>query len=193
MKVNLHRVKNLVYATIDNFFDKHELSEVLREVIEVERFSLSPDKTQTATNKNKKWLKTGNGVFLDRLYNDNRLCSAILEANRKIFSPEVFKPMEEFDAVFGFLTHSTLDTTLLNYYRKGQEYKPHRDSSKITAITFLLIGENSGGDFYFPDQEETVKVAHNKTVIFPSCVLHSALPTAGDGTRVSIAQFIEGG
>ena len=185
MKINCYRIKNLSYIVVDNFFTPVELEEVLQEIKDLKRFSLPADKTGSVEGK-----KTGTGVFLDLLYGDNRDASAILQANRKLFSDEILLPAEGFDSIFGFVKHSDRDTTLLNYYTEGQEYKAHEDSSRISAVTFLNFGHFTGGDFIFPKQKECVKAKHNRAVLFPGCVTHQALPVKGNGTRVSIVQFI---
>lgn len=190
MKINCYRIKNLSYIVVDNFFTAVELEGVLQEIKDLKRFSLPADKTGSAANPNGEVKRTGTGVFLDGLYKDNRDASAILQANRKLFSDEILLPAEEFDSIFRFVKGSDIDTTLLNYYTEGQEYKAHEDTSRISAVTFLNFGHFTGGDFIFPKQKECVKAKHNRAVLFPGCVTHQALPVCGNGTRVSIAQFI---
>lgn len=190
MEINCYRVKNLSYIVVDDFFTAVELEDVLQEVRDLKRFLLPVDKTGSAVNHNGKVKKTGTGVFLDRLYKDNRDASAILQANRKLFLPEITERAEQLDVVFNFISSSTEDHTLLNYYTANQEYKAHEDASRISAVTFLNFGHFTGGDFIFPKQNECVKAKHNRAVIFPSCTTHQALPVEGNGTRVSIAQFI---
>lgn len=185
MEINCYRVKNLSYIVVDNFFTPVELEEVLQEIKDLKRFSLPANKTGSAEGK-----KTGAGVFLDSLYGDNRDASSILRANRKLFFDEILLPAEEFDSIFRFVKDSDKDTTLLNYYTEGQEYKAHEDTSRISAVTFLNFGHFTGGDFIFPKQNECVEAKHNRAVLFPGCVTHQALPVEGNGTRVSIAQFI---
>ena len=174
---------------MDGFFTEQELVEVVKEIEELKRFSERPKNTYAA-KKDGVELKTGTGVFLDILYEDNRDASAILKGNRKLFSEEIFCPAEEFDSIFGFLKSSNKDATLLNYYTEGQEYKAHQDSSRVSAVTFLKQGSITGGEFCFPEQNVVIEAKHNRTVVFPSCVTHQAMPVQGAGTRVSIAQFV---
>ena len=190
MIINLHRVKNLSFILIDEFFSPEELIEVSQEIVDLKRFSLGGDKTKTALGADGELKKTGTGLFLDDLYVKNRDASAILQASRKLFSKEVTSNCEELDAMFGFIRESNSDCTLLNYYKEGHEYKPHRDTSRISAVTFIREGSFTGGEFYLPEQDIVIEAVNNRTVIFPSCVLHGAHPVRGDGTRISIAQFI---
>lgn len=189
MKLSCYRVKNLSYIIIDDFFSEEELAQVLQEVVDVKRFSLHG--IESATNHVGQSLRSGKSVWLDQLYSENRNASAILQANRKLFSEEITEHAESFDVVFGFIKKSNRDSTLLNYYGSEQEYKPHHDETRISAVTFLEIGKFTGGEFYFPEQNEVIACKHNRTVVFPSCATHAALPIQGEGIRVSIAQFVD--
>lgn len=191
MKISGHRVNNLSYILIDDFFTAQELEAVVKETRDLKRFSLCPEKTGVAFDANKTAKKTGTGLFLDRLYVDNREASDILTANRKIFGPEIQEYAAKFDIIFEYIKWSNNDATLLNYYREGQEYKAHIDDPRISAVTFLREGFFEGGEFSFPEQDVTIDALHNRTVIFPSCTTHSAMPVHGNGTRISIAQFID--
>tara|TARA_R110000796_G_scaffold35765_1_gene91726 strand:- start:125 stop:712 length:588 start_codon:yes stop_codon:yes gene_type:complete len=190
MKITLQRVKNLSFLVVDDFFTAKELQAVEREVKDLKRFLLSGLNTGVSTAENNIPQKTGRGVFLDPLYLENREASAILEGNRKLFSAEFIQTAENFDASFGAIRESNHDSTLLNYYVSGQEYKAHRDGSRVSAVTFLREGNFTGGGFRFPSQGVDIEAVHNRTVVFPGCVLHQALPVHGDGARISIAQFI---
>ena len=190
MKLSCHRVKNLSYILIDDFFDSTELIDVAQEVKYLKKFSLPASKTESAIENNVV-KKTGEGVFLDGVYKDNRESSSILRANRKIFSSELNDYAEQFDSFFSFIRESNFDSSLLNYYTSGEEYRPHIDTSRISVVVFLREGVFNGGDFVFPDQDHIVEAVHNRAVIFPSCAMHAALPVNGEGTRISIVQFID--
>lgn len=190
MDLNFQRVKTLSYIEVQNFFTAEELKHVTKEINDLKRFLLPPDKTNTAVKKGETQ-KNGTGVFLDRLYENERKNSAILTANRKIFNTEFLQKAEEFDSVFNFIRLSNKDITLLNSYNAGQEYKTHYDKTRITCLVFLREGEFEGGEFCFPTQGITMEASHNKAVLFPSCTLHGSFPVTGEGTRFSIAQFID--
>ena len=191
MQVNPRRVKNLSFLIIDDFFTPKELPEVDQEVKDLKRFLQGGLKMGVSIDENQNPKKTGQGVFLDDLYGENRQASAILQANRKLFSKEITQIAENFDAIFGFIGDSNHDSTLLNYYVQGQQYKSHRDSARVSAVTFLREGDFTRGDFRFPSHNIEIECVHNRTIVFPSCVLHQALPVYGDGARISIAQFID--
>lgn len=190
MNITFHRVKNLSYIVVDGFFTAGEAEEITQEVQDLKRFSLCAEKTAVAYDEQQTPKKTGTGLCLDDLYFKNREASAILKANRKIFTQEFVYHVTDFDIVFNFLSGSNKDSTLLNYYQEGQQYRPHVDHARISSVTFLREGAFEGGEFSFPEQGVTIDALNNRTVIFPSCATHSALPVHGDGTRISIAQFI---
>lgn len=191
IEVNLHRTGNLSYVVIDNYFSSIELSEVLQELKDLKRLSVGPEFTNTATNFNGEFKKTGSGVELDTLYADRTL-SPTLKATRKIFDPTIYSPMVEFDAVFNFIPLSNTDFCLVNYYAPGQEYLAHEDNCQLSAVTLLGFGEFTGGGFTFPDQGVEIEFKQSRTIIFPSCARHASMPLQGGpgACRVSIAQFI---
>lgn len=191
MYITFHRVKNLSYISIQDFFNPQELEEVKQEIKDLRRFSLPEEKTGGAKDAKNIPKKDGKGVFLDYLYEENREASSILKFNRKIFSEEIEEIAEKFDVFFGAIKESNMDSTLLNYYTCGQQYKAHKDDSRVSAVTFLREGEFSGGEFVFPEQAVTIPIIDNCTVIFPGCATHQAMPIRGNGIRISIAQFID--
>lgn len=191
MDISGHRVNNLSYILIDDFFTAGELKAVTQEIEDLKRFSLCAERTGVAKDEQQNPKKTGTGLFLDELYVNNRDASDILKANRKIFAPEIQEYASKFDVIFDYVKESNQDCTLLNYYTEGQSYRPHRDESRISSVLFLRDGEFTGGEFSFPEQGVTIEAVHNRAVVFPSCVIHTAMPIDGSGTRVSIAQFID--
>jgi hypothetical protein len=191
MIINGYRVNNLSYILIDDFFTAKELEAVTQEAKDLKRFALCAGKTGVAKDNKQNPKKTGTGLFLDELYVNNREASDILTANRKIFTPEIQEYSAKFDIVFECIKESNQDTTLLNYYVEGQNYKPHKDQARISAVTFLRDGNFKGGEFSFPEQGVTIGALHNRMVVFPGCATHSAMPVHGGGTRISIAQFID--
>jgi hypothetical protein len=191
MEINGHRVNNLSYILIDNFFTIQELQAVTQEIKDLKRFALCAEKTGVAKDSQQNPKKTGTGLFLDDLYAENREASDILTANRKIFAPEIQEYAAKFDIVFEYIKESNKDSTLLNYYVEAQNYSSHKDQARISVVIFLREGDFEGGEFSFPEQGETIDALHNRAVVFPGCATHAAMPLYGGGTRISIAQFID--
>jgi predicted 2-oxoglutarate/Fe(II)-dependent dioxygenase YbiX len=175
------------YLVIDNFYTEQELKLVEEEVLTLKPYGVSAKDTKADED-----LKSGSGLFLDEMFSKCRQASKVLTANRKLFSDEVFDEAIKLNAFFGHLKKCNADSTLLNYYVDGQEYKDHYDKAVLSAITFLGFGSFTGGDLCFTEIGETVTFKHNRLVLFPSCMQHQALPiaTKDDSCRVSIAQFL---
>jgi hypothetical protein len=191
--MNVHLIKSpFSYIVIDDFYTNEELSLVMQEVIDLEPHSLNPDATATAVTPNKEPLKSGKGLFLYEHFKNDPTASKLMPISRKIFSNELNNIFISFDASFAHIKRSTYDAVLLNFYRNKDKYLPHTDDFPITAITFLKVGEFEGGNFLFPEYNETVQFKHNRIVIFHGCIQHQAEEIRADDNsyRVSIAHFI---
>ena len=68
--------------------------------------------------------------------------------------------------------------TMISYYDNSQEYKPHYDSRQFTSIIWFYKQPKkfNGGDFVFPQINQTIECKHNRMVFFPSYYLHSVTP-----------------
>jgi hypothetical protein len=191
MDAFVHRSRGLTYAVIDDLHSEQELAAINKEILDLHRFSLGAKHTEAATDKNGNSLKTSKGVFLDFLYAD-RGCSAILQANKKLFFAPFVEALSEQDVFFYHILKSTRDTTLLNYYADGEQYLAHRDDAIITCVSFFSVGEFSGGDLVFDAHDARVEFKPNRCVLFPGCALHSAAPIKAEpgNFRVTVATFI---
>lgn len=198
---NIVKVKHpFPYLKIENLYSIEELELIAQEL----DFLTYPDKlenplsTGTAKDSENNPLKENRGLFLDDLYS-KRCISNILKVNRKIFQLEYLESFS--DLCFGYqsIKRCNHDTTLINYYENGGYYKPHKDESLYTAVTWFFREPRlfEGGNFYFSDYNEKIEIQHNMAVIFPSFVKHSVeevkmqsdLPK-GYG-RYSMSQFID--
>tara|TARA_R110000796_G_scaffold37957_1_gene95902 strand:+ start:2110 stop:2694 length:585 start_codon:yes stop_codon:yes gene_type:complete len=187
MDIDVKRKKNLTYAVVKNVYTAAELKRIKKEFSVFEY--VGPEKTDAAVD-NGAYLKDGDGAWVDSHYKDNRQSSALLTANRVLFSPELTNALEEADVFYGQLKKTNFDSTLLNKYSSGKEYKPHVDDSLISAVTFFKTGQIiSGGEFVFPEQKIKIPLEDNTMVVFPGLALHGALPFKGRGKRYSMAQF----
>ena len=177
------------YVVIDEYYDENELGLVMQEIQALEPHSLSAEFTKSSKNGTG---KSGKGLFLEIFYENNRSASKILNANRKIFAEELCSVLENFDSSFRHLKNSNFDSTLVNFYKNKQEYPAHKDCSTISTVTFLKVGNFTGGDFCFTEYKERVPFKHNRIVIFNGCVEHQAEPiyTNDSSYRSTIAQFI---
>jgi hypothetical protein len=185
MLITPKQAKNLTYIVIDDLYEPEELL-----LIKAELQGLLPhlQNREATTSAN----KTGGGLFLNAYYREDPFKSAILSLNRKLFCNEIVTKATEVNQFFNIIGKCNSDNTLVNYYKSGEEYKPHIDHNPITALTFFSLGEIEGGDFKFPEVNEVVPFKENRMVIFPGCALHAAKPTVAkeNAYRVSMAQFL---
>lgn len=181
---------NFSIAIVDNFYSVSELKEIkdelklLSAVAELKVFVNKPDRDEEDNSKQK-----SNSFFLDDLYVNKRDLSKVLNINRKLFSSELKTKLVEKSLFYDHIFHSDFDTTLLNFYGPTDYYKPHRDNSCFTALTFFKLEEFSGGNLVFPEYEIEIEAVEDRLVIFPGFILHGSEEVT-KGIRVSMAQFI---
>lgn len=159
------------YIIIDNTYTEEELKLIF---LELDFWSISnnlmgPEHTGTAKYEDGTVKKKNKGVFLDDVYTD-RNYSNILKINRKIFQLQINEP----SVIFNYLKASNQDTTLLSYYENNAQYKSHKDSSILTAITYLYKQPKvfEGGDLVLTDYSIAFEPWFNRTYIIPGVVEH---------------------
>lgn len=181
---------NFSIPIIDNFYSETELEKIkgelklLSALAELKVFTNKAAKDEEDNSKQK-----SNSFFLDDLYVNKRDLSKVLNINRKLFSSELKTKLVEKSLFYDHIFHSDFDTTLLNFYGPTDYYKPHRDNSCFTALTFFKLEEFSGGNLVFPEYEIGIEAVENRLVIFPGFILHGSEEVT-KGIRVSMAQFI---
>jgi len=182
---------NCSIAIVDNFYSETELKEIkdelklLSALAELEIFK----NRMVAQDEENNLKQKGNSFFLDELYSNKRNLSKILNVNRKLFSEELRIKLVEKNLFYNHIVNVNYDITLLNFYKPTNYYKPHKDDSCFTALTFFSLEEFNGGDLVFPEYNIKVKSVENRVVIFPGFVLHGSEEVTS-GIRVSMAQFL---
>lgn len=82
----------------------------------------------------------------------------------------------------------------LSYYREGDFYAPHRDSTEYGLTFVYLLGEKKfqGGalSFQLEGKKHTVRFKSNRAIIFPSHLLHEVTKVKGEGLRISLQFFL---
>ena len=181
---------NFSIPVIDNFYSISELEDIKNELkllSAVAELKISLNRG-VAINKEGE-LQKSNSLFLDNLYIDRRNLSKILTVNRKLFSKELQTKLVEKNLFYTHVFNVTYDSTLINFYKATDYYKPHVDHTCFTALTFFSLEEFSGGDLVFPEYYIKVEAVENRSVIFPGFVLHGS-EEVRSGVRVSMAQFL---
>jgi hypothetical protein len=189
MIVNILKKDNLDLVVIDDFYNADELLEVNKEIKELYKFRKDASLTATAKNDNNTYLKTGKGLWLYDMYYDLR-DSPILTYNQKLFKDRYLDKLIQYNVNYKHINKCNFDNILLNYYNDTEQYDHHEDTTIYTILILLNIGNFKGGGVYFKDVDEEIEFKENRAIIFPGCATHKAAPIQGDGTRVSIAQFI---
>lgn len=184
------------YLIIDDFFTEDELVKVWAEIDFLAPKLAPPAETYASTCPDGTYMKSGSGLFLDTVYM-RRDVSDILQANRKLYGPEVVEQLAVLHPSYATYRACNLDTTLLNCYRDGDFYNAHTDATVFSSITFMFREPKAfeGGDFVFTDYAHTIEAVPNRVVMFPSCIKHEVtkLTTKTDDLRLarySLANFM---
>jgi len=194
IKVNLEPFH---YIEVKDLYTQKEQDKILKELTHHESKGIfkTPDNTRSATEDGE-FLKQNTGFWWDALYYD-RGYSDILKINRKLFKVLESKKAEE--SWFFNQLYINRDTTLISYYENKDYYKPHRDNSLLTVLTWFYKEPKmfTGGELVFTDYDIKVKCAKNYTIIFPSNIKHEVteinLPKehCGNGNgRFVMTQFL---
>jgi hypothetical protein len=194
MKINYIKKGALDYILIKDLYNSEQLKDVNEEIKKLVLHCVPAEFNDVAIDeKTKKPLKNGESLWLNDFYFYNGNDSAILKNNKKIFNSETMKTFKEFNAHYGHFEMTNFNFTLFNLYCDQEHYKAHKDSSSLSAITFLKIGDFTGGDFVFPEYNEIISFEENSMVIFPGCVTHEAKPIQTinkKNYRISIVYFM---
>ena len=188
LKISTYTTKDFGYAVVDNIFSNNELSDIWKEIHNL-NYIMDLDFVRDQRKNDAANTLTGDGLTVDNIYLERKY-SAILTHSRKLFQDNVVKEFSESHPANLNYRMCNFDTTWINRYRNGQGYGAHTDSSSFSSITTLIDGEVMGGELTFPDYNIEFESKTNQCVIFPSWVLHKATPIKSKyGTRYSMANF----
>ena len=181
----------LVYARIDNFYTEEELKDLYEEFNYLEGKVLTAEENGNGVDEQGFYKNTGSGVMLDIFYDEDRSKSKILSINRKLFNFDTSELIKE-SCFFKHIPKSTADSTLINFYKSGERYRSHNDTSTLSAVTFFKKGNFKGGGLIFTDYNHLVPFQQNTCIIFPGCVEHQTEDFVGnlEDVRITMAQFI---
>ena len=166
------------YILIDDFYDQSELDGIWEELdylCNPKRMGRSSIQRGSAgvpdENGVHQPLKNAWDMFLDSFFT-SRDSSNILEINRKLLNQEMFKNHPHW--LFNHLDALNEDNTLIMYYENNDEYKPHRDLARLTAITWFYREPKkfTGGNLRFPWFDMEIECKHNRVIVFPSSIPH---------------------
>jgi hypothetical protein len=195
MILNSYRKNALDYIVVDDIYSEEELKLIKTELIELIPRTLPVDKINSARDENNLYKKDCLSLWADEYYIGDRSKSNILNFNRKLFCEDLTSFAENVNSFFGHINNCDKDSTLINFYKSGEQYKSHRDASMLTAITLVEMGSVNGGGLIFTDFNEFITFKDNRMIIFPGCVEHKteSITTDINSYRVSITQFLNYG
>lgn len=159
------------YIIIDDTYTEEELKLIFLEIDfwSVSNKLMDAERTFTARWEDGTAKKNNKGIFLDSVYK-NRNHSNILSLNRKIYNIQLNEP----SIVLNFLKRSNSDYTLISYYENNTYYKPHKDESILTALTYLYKQPKvfEGGDLVLTDYNIAFEPWFNRTYIMFGAIEH---------------------
>ena len=181
MKINYHN-DQIPYVVVDYFYNNAEESEIMIELdyLSDSRRLIPPFEDELGATKNSKNIKNVGCLYLDHFFRD-RHTSSILEITEKLFFENCSlinnHPHWFFDAgdINSHYTH-------MLYYENTNEYPPHNDTCRMTALTYFYRKPKSfsGGNLLFSDFDIEVECLNNRTIIFPSIIQHASTPIIMD-------------
>ena len=182
--------------TKSNFLTEDELKRVWKEVDFLSDKLFPPAETGSARDeRTEEYLKKNTGVFVDRILDPT--FSAIHNILGKVTSEEFVNEAVAVNQCYNYLPIINRFSHLVNYYDKGDYYKPHKDSFVLSGLLYLYKEPKQfeGGELVFTDTGQIITAENNLFVLFPSYLEHRVTPVimdeAGTGYgRYSIASFL---
>lgn len=138
---------------------------------------LPPNLTGSASDDDGVLLKQNSCVWLDDIYAHPTLSNILGETTtfQKLTLRSICKMHPHW-----YFKNAKINYTsnLISYYENGGYYGPHNDQAYFTCLTWFYKEPKAftGGNLYFPDYDYTVSCDHNKSIIFPSPIIHQVIP-----------------
>lgn len=177
--------EQIPYIIIDDFYTLEEQNEMMVELdylTEPRRLILPFEDNYSAGSMDDQ-LKNVPCQYLDNFYK-NRDHSSILQITEKLFMNDGQLINNHPHWAFS-ITEINLHWTHVLYYEEEQEYKPHWDSARFTALTYFYNEPKrfSGGDLVFDDYDIEIECINNRVIVFPSILRHASTPVKMVGNR----------
>lgn len=200
MEVNFLR-EPFEHFIIKDIYSKTELEQVWQELdfIETSDYVKLPQARNTAVQQNGSPIAKRKCVFLANMFVNYQQTLKVYRHLSKLKKDETIRKE-------GILGKIFLDTnsasTLVSYYKEGDFYKSHYDSSVVTLMVHLWRGkrEFTGGDLYFEEYDNYKYVPQNNcALIIPGSIKHGLdeiFSTDNNNTntkRICISVFLNRG
>lgn len=187
------------YIIIDDFYTVEEQNEMMMELdyLTEPRRLIPPFEDNSSAGSMDEQLKNVPCQYLDTFY-ANRAHSSILQITEKLFMNDGQLINDHPHWAFN-ISEINLHWTHILYYEEEQEYKPHWDSARFTALTYFYNEPKqfSGGDLRFDDYDIEIECINNRVIIFPSILRHASTPvrmvehSPGKHGKFCITQFLD--
>jgi len=192
------------FVVIDNWYNYNEEKAIWKEL---EFYTTLPkdkidkaENTVVAKDKNGKPKSNAFRFYIDKIYTDQgKKYSPILNCLYKLSTLKLDTIVSQCKPYCRSFFSANEYGSLISYYENDNHYDSHFDSSQWTFCAWFVKDREmfTGGDFYFPESNNLVKLKHNRAVFFPSCYLHAVTPvkfkiepeTIGYG-RFTITHFL---
>ena len=140
-----------------------------------------------------------NGFFIEHFLQDFRNTSRIYKCIREcLFKKDMIEHYAKVEksTIMSQIYRSNTDSVLVSLYKNDDQYLPHYDSSRVTAIFYLCDEDKyTGGDLLFTGTDIKITPKNNTGIIFPSCMEHEVTKLISEEdigyTRISISVFID--
>ena len=178
MNIEFNEVNKVPYVVVDDVLTEEELKEAWATL---DSFSLDDllegGDTGTAYNTGTyKKSKQNKGVFLDQLYgNHPQLCRLAKPLIPKY--GEICQEASQLHPAFRPVGEGWNGTILCSYYKNGDYYDAHQDTTPVTGLYWLAKDESKfeGGNLLI-ENAEPVQFKNNRMVMFPGYCIHQVSP-----------------
>nr|BAR36622.1 2OG-Fe(II) oxygenase [uncultured Mediterranean phage uvMED] len=104
--------------------------------------------------------------------------SHILRLREKFKNENLLKEISKIKPYSRNYLTSNWMSSLISYYEEKDHYDSHSDITSWTCLIWMVKEpiSFSGGDFYFTEINQGVKLKNNRALFFPSCYLHGVTP-----------------
>lgn len=184
-------------AVVEDAYDEFELKDIWKELTTLTNnkqlqpaIKTGPSRDFIGRPQKENW-----GLFLEEYY-PNRIYSDILRINRKVFSLVNYE-FEQSNLFFRYILNCNSDVTLISYYENGGFYKPHRDSSVYTVLSYFYKEPKqfTGGNLKLIDFDIEIEIKNNMMIYLPSVYTHEVTDVSMESTsncsgRYCMSQFL---
>lgn len=181
------------FVIIENFLTEEQYNIVFGEMLSLISYLETPDKTGSAFDfVDKVYKKQNLGVYLDKVFENNRQESAILQYYDGIYQKHIMEVICQngwfYEHYFPTTNH---DSTLLQMYRDGDHYKQHKDYTNFTVVGLYHTNPRKfeGGELRFANYDLDVDLENNQVIIFPSQIPHEVLPIKSHAEKIQDNRF----